>query len=125
MAVLGAVVSVSDISSAGAPFSAEQICKAGVAALMGRDPAIMKVTRKENGIVHLYYIRQDDGTMWAYRCTIEGARIIWASDTGRWRTQRDDEKITYRASGDMLTIIQTFTDGTGTAESFKRSQLDR
>lgn len=114
------------ITSAGSvPFSDEQICKAGIAALMGRNPTIMKVTKKDGGIVHLYYVRQDDGTKWSYRCKLEGEQIVWASDTGRWRTHPDDEKVTYRISDNSLEIIQSYSDGSSSKKAFKRSQLGK
>lgn len=106
-------------------FSDEQICKAGVAALMGRSPTIMKTTKKEGGIAFFHYIRQDDGSKWSYRCKVEGARVVWASDTGRWRTHPDDEKVTYRVSGESLEIIQTLADGSKIGEKFTKSQLGK
>lgn len=106
-------------------FSEEQICKAGIASIMGRSPAIMKTTKKDHGVVHFYYIRKNDGTKWSYRCKLNGAKIIWASDTGRWRNDPRDEAISYRINDESLEIIQSFSDGTTLNEKFKRSQLGR
>ena len=110
-------------SQAATSFSDEQICKAGIATLMGRSPTIIKTTGKEGNVVFFHYVRPTDGSKWSYRCKVEGIRIIWASDTGRWRTHSDDERITYRASGDTLEIIQTFTDGSSVNKQFTRQQL--
>lgn len=90
---------------------------------MGRDPKIIKVTKQDKGIVYLYYVRRDDGTKWSYRCKIEGSKVVWASDTGRWRTDPLDERITYRINGKLLEIIQSYSDGSSTKESFKSSQI--
>lgn len=92
---------------------------------MGRSPATMKTTKKDQGVVHFYYTRKNDGTKWSYRCKLDGARIIWASDTGRWRNDPRDEVISYRINNDVLEIIQSFSDGTTLNERFKRSQLGR
>jgi hypothetical protein len=54
--------------------------------MMGRDPKIMRITRVQDGIIYLSYKRQDDGKDWAYRCKIEGDKVIWSSDMGRWMT---------------------------------------
>jgi hypothetical protein len=53
-----------------APFSPQQVCRATIAALMGRDPAIIKVDRIEGEIVYVTYIRANDGTSWSNRCKI-------------------------------------------------------
>ncbi len=90
---------------------------------MGRDPKIIKVTKQDKGIVYLYYVRRDDSTKWSYRCKITGSKVVWASDTGRWRTDPLDEKITYHINGKLLEITQSYSDGTSTKESFKSSQI--
>jgi hypothetical protein len=109
--------------ASGSTFTEAQICKAGIGTLMGRDPKIVKVTKQDKGIVYLYYIRRDDGTKWSYRCKIEGGKVVWSSDTGRWRTDPLDEQITYRINGKLLEIIQSYSDGSSTKESFKASQI--
>lgn len=108
-------------------FSQEQICKAAIGTIMGRDPKIVKVTKNENGVAFLYYIRRDDQSKWAYRCKLEGTRVIWAGDPGgRWRTDPRDEQLSYQVNGDMLTIVEKFSDGSTSAkESFRQNQLGR
>jgi len=104
-------------------FTEAHICKAGIGTLMGRDPKIIKVTKQDKGIVYLYYVRRDDGTKWSYRCKIESSKVVWASDTGRWRTDPLDERITYHINGKLLEITQSYSDGSSTKESFKSSQI--
>jgi hypothetical protein len=90
--------------------TAAAICKAGIAALMGRDPKIVRA--KDNGdIVRLSYVRENDGTLWEYRCKIEGSEIIWASKTGRWRTDPADEKLRYKAGAKSVTVDYVSADG--------------
>lgn len=101
----------------------EHICKAGIAKIMGRDPKTMKVLRNEGGMVHLQYVRTNDGSLWSYRCRVDGSRIMWASDTGRWRDDPRDEKLTYAVTADTVTVKETFTDGSSTQQAFKASQL--
>lgn len=101
----------------------EHICKAGIAKIMGRDPKTMKVLRNEGGIVNLQYVRTNDGSHWSYRCRLDGSRIMWASDTGRWRDDPRDEKVTYAVTADTVTVKEAFTDGSSTQQAFKASQL--
>lgn len=103
-------------------FTGEQICKAAIGTLMGRDPLSIRVTEKIGTVVHLYYVR-NDGTKWAYRCRLEGQKIIWATADGRWRTEASDEKITFRAKSGSLEINQQYSDGSSSKETFKKSQL--
>ena len=112
-------------ASAAPEFTSEQICKAGIAALMGRSPSIMKTETSAAGTVYLYYTRKEDGSKWAYRCRVEGERIMWASDPGRWRRHADDEKVKYRVKGDNIEIIQVFTDGQTLKKRFTKAQLGK
>ena len=126
LAVAASLLSAAPVSLAGAPvFTEQQICKAAVGAIMGRDPKTMKVTKSEAGIVYLYYVRPDDSSKWAYRCKLEGSKIFWASETGRWRTDPADETITYKVNGSTLDIVQAFTDGSASTESYKASELGK
>jgi hypothetical protein len=104
-------------------FSNSQICKAGIATMMGRDPKIMRIIRNQEGIVYLSYTRQDDGKDWAYRCKIEGNKIIWSSDTGRWMTNSMDSQITFSVSGNMLKVIERLSGDLVGEESFILGQL--
>jgi hypothetical protein len=96
-----------------------QICRAAVAALMGRDPSIVQITREQDGIIYLAYTRPTDGTRWENRCRIVGNRVNWATLTGRWRDDHRDERVTYevKPAGGVV-IRQTFTDGSISEKSF-------
>lgn len=104
-----------------------KICKAGIAAMMFKSPKIIKVDSVKAGVAHLWYIREDDQTKWSYRCKLEGDRIIWASanpdSTGRWRDHPLDEKIFYKNSKKEVTIMQKYSDGSSTEETYSTSSL--
>lgn len=107
-----------------ATFTGERICKAAIGTIMGRHPKIVKVTNSKDGIVYLNYVRPDDKSKWAFRCRLDGSRVIWASDPGRWRTDPRDEKVSYKIEGDTLTVTENYSNGTvATQESFRLKQL--
>ena len=104
-------------------FTLSEVCRAGIAALMGREPSIISA-RQVGGIAHLSYVRPDDGTRWSYRCRLVGARILWASDTGRWRTHPADEVMSFNElSLDQLEVRLHFSDGSSAIKSYSRVQL--
>jgi hypothetical protein len=109
--------------SAKGAFSDQQICTATVAATMGRNPSIIKVDSTQGNVTYLSYFRNDDGTNWKYRCKLEGSRVIWASDTGRWRTDQYDSKITFSVNGNELSISETYSDGSGGTKKYNIGQL--
>ena len=104
-------------------FSTNQICKAAVATVMGRDPIIMSIDQVQGEVVYLSYIRQDDGKKWGYKCRLEGNRIIWGAYDGRWRTHPMDSIITFQVKGDVLNIEDRFSDGSTNRKSFNLKQL--
>jgi len=123
---LAAVVSSGNAQAAGkGNFSTNQICKAGIATVMGRDPAIIRIDRVQGEVVYLSYIRKDDGKKWGYKCTLDGNRIVWGSDTGRWRTHKMDSKVFFYVEGSVLKVEDRFSDGSATQKSFNSKQLGK
>jgi hypothetical protein len=108
-------------------FSTEQICKAAIGTLMGRDPAIIKVTKSVAGVVFLQYIRPNDKSTWAYRCMLHGSEVIWATEpNGRWRIDPMDDLVTYEIKNERLTVTEKFVNGSRSNEkSFLQTQLGR
>lgn len=105
-------------------FSKAQICKAGIAIVMGKDPSIMRVDKTKGSTTYLSYVRQSDNKKYAYRCKLSGNRIIWASSTGRWRDSKYDSKVVYKIDGETIQIEDRFSDGSGTKKSFSLKQLN-
>jgi len=63
-----------------------EICKAVISTVMNQTPAIMG-GKISGGIPHVYYNRPSDGSLWKYKCKIEGGTAVWAMDPGRWRNE--------------------------------------
>jgi hypothetical protein len=80
-------------ASAAPAFEIEAICRTAVASIMGRDPKMMQVTLTAGNVVSLTYVRPIDNFVWTYRCRIEGNRVVWAAESGRWRDDPTDEKV--------------------------------
>ena len=106
-------------------FTSGQICKAGIAVVMGRDPAIMKIDHAEKDVVYLSYVRADDRKRWTYKCKLEGQRILWGADDGGWRTHPADSVITFAIDASSLTVTERFSDGSSNKKTFARKQLGR
>ena len=58
-------------------FSEEKICRAAIAAIMGRDPQIINVDRVDSKIVYTSYIRPDDRSRWANRCRVDKQKALF------------------------------------------------
>lgn len=104
-------------------FTDQQICKATIAATMGRNASIIKIDSIKSNVIYLSYNRQDDGKNWAYRCKLDGNKAILASATGRWRTDEYDSKISFSVSGNEINISEKYSDGSGAVKSYSLSQL--
>jgi hypothetical protein len=107
------------------PFEPEAICRTAIGSIMDRDPKIVRVTRVAGNILFLSYVRPIDNFIWDYRCKIEGNRVIWASEPGRWREDPKDDKIFFEVVGDgkQLRIIEDHGDGSANKELFERDQI--
>jgi hypothetical protein len=111
--------------SAAQSFEPEAICRTAIASIMGRDPKIFRVTRTAGGILFLSYVRPIDNFVWDYRCKIQGNRVVWASEPGRWRDDPKDDKVFFEVvgAGKQLRIIEDHGDGSTTKELFDRDKI--
>jgi hypothetical protein len=107
-------------ASAASTFEVEAICRTAMAAIADRDPKAMQVTRTAGDVLFLTYTRPIDNFIWTYRCRIDGNRVVWASDPGRWRQDPTDDKIFYEIvePGNQLRIIQSHGDGSSMKRLF-------
>ena len=112
-------------ASAAPAFEAEEICRTAIASIADRDPKTMQVTRTADDVLFLTYVRPIDNFVWTYRCRIEGNRVVWASDPGRWREDPKDDKIFFEIveSGSQLRIVASHGDGSSTKWLFDRNAI--
>jgi hypothetical protein len=112
--------------AAAAPaFEVEAICRTAIAAVMDRDPKAMRVTQNSDSVLILTYDRPIDNFIWTYRCRVDGNRVVWASEPGRWRDGPKDDKILFEAidGGRQLRIIAVRRDGSRAQQLFDRDAI--
>jgi hypothetical protein len=116
---------LSSQSPAAETFEPEAICRAAIATIAGRDPKAMQVTRITGDVLFLSYVRPIDNFVWDYRCRIDGNRVFWASEPGRWRDDEKDDKVFFEIVGDgtQLRISDDHSDGSTTKELFDRDRI--
>ena len=74
------------------PFTESHLCKAAIHAVMGTSPSIMR-TSEQFGRTIVAYNRKSDGKLWDYMCRLDGDRLVWGSNGGRWQNHYLDEYI--------------------------------
>ena len=76
-------------------------------------------------VLFLTYARPMDNFVWTYRCRIEGNRVVWASEPGRWREGPKDDKVFFEDvdAGKQLRIIENHGDGSSTKQLFDRGAI--
>jgi hypothetical protein len=113
------------LASAASSFAVETICRTAVASITGRDPKIMRVTRTVGDVLFLTYVRPVDNFVWTYRCRIEGNRVVWATEPGRWRDNPKDGEVLFEdvGAGKQLRIIENHRDGSSTKQLFDRDKI--
>ena len=106
-------------------FDARAICRTAIAAITGRDLKLFQAADAPDGVVALTYARPFDNFVWAYHCRLEGNRVIWADEPGRWRQEPKDDKIFFEiiGAGAQLRIINTHVNGSTTQELFDRAVI--
>ena len=126
---LAVAISIAATSPASAEptFDTKAICRTAIAAITGRDVKLFQATDapEGDGIIALTYARPFDNFVWAYHCRLEGNRVIWADEPGRWRQDAKDDKISFEVigSGAQLRIDKTPVNGAATHEVFDRDKF--
>ncbi len=103
-----------------------RVCRATIGAVMGRDPAIIRVDRVEGGIAYVSYRRPSDDSLWENRCRTSGGKVIWSSVNadgpntgfGRWRDDPLDGDINFEIVESSVRIEQVFADRSRSVETF-------
>ena len=90
--VVAISIAAPSMASAEQPFDARAICRTAIAAITGRDLKLFQANDAPDGVVALTYARPFDNFVWAYHCRLEGNRVIWADEPGRWRQEAKDDK---------------------------------
>jgi hypothetical protein len=102
-------------------FETKAICRTAIAVIMDRDPKQLQATDAPDGVVVLTYARPFDNFVFTYRCRLEGDRVVWADEPGRWRDGAKDAKVTFEfATGDRLRINVSRVNGITLQELFDR-----
>jgi hypothetical protein len=112
-------------ASAEPAYEAKAICRAAMAAITGRDLKLFQAADAPDGTIALTYARPFDNFVWAYHCRLEGNRVIWADEPGRWRQEAKDDKIFFEivGAGAQLRIIKTPVSGPTIEELFDRDKI--
>ena len=110
-------------ASADPAFDTKAICRAAMAAITGRDLKLFQAADAPDGTIALTYARAFDNFVWSYHCRIEGNRVIWADEPGRWRQDARDEKVTFEATGSQLRITRTPVSGAVIQEVYERDKF--
>ena len=124
-ALLAALPTTGSLVAAAPFFEPEAICRAAIASIKDRDPKLIKVSLIRDDVFFLTYTRPIDSFVWTYRCRIEGSRVVWADEPGRWRNDPKDDKISFEAidAGAHLQIIATHRNGLTKKQLFDREKV--
>jgi hypothetical protein len=109
-------------ASAGSAFETKAVCRTAIAVLMDRDPKLLRATDAPDGVVVVTYARPFDNFVFTYRCRIEGDRVVWADEPGRWRDGAKDAKVSFEVAGtgDRLRIVVSRTNAATLQQLFDR-----
>jgi hypothetical protein len=122
--LLGVVAAAGSASAQPTAASANEICRAGIGAIMGRDPSIMSI-KPEADFLWVTYTRPGDKKVWSYRCRVSGNRIEWADEAGSWRNKPQSTLVTFEIinGGKAIRVTEDFRDGSKTDKTYARSKL--
>ena len=116
------LLAVMPAASASPAFETKAICRTAIAVVMDRDPKPVQAQDAPEGVVVLTYARPFDNFVFTYRCKLEGDRVVWADEPGRWRDEAKDAKVSFEVAGtgDRLRITVNRANGPTLQQLFDR-----
>jgi hypothetical protein len=116
------LLAVMPTASASSAFETKAICRTAIAVLMDRDPKALQASDATDGVVVLTYARPFDNFVFTYRCKLEGERVVWADEPGRWRDEAKDARVSFEVvgTGDRLHITVSRANGPTLQQHFDR-----
>lgn len=95
-----------------------RVCRAGLAAIHGQEPLAIQITGLEGDVVNAEWPAPVDGGRMKAQCRTDGELLTWKplelpdpADI-RWMNQSGDPVNKFAIKGDVVTVTQTFPDGT-------------
>lgn len=115
-------LALAQAASASQAFETKAICRTAIAVVMDRDPKLVQATDAADGVVVLTYARPFDNFVFTYRCRIEGDRVVWADEPGRWRDDAKDARVSFEVAGhgDRIRITVNRANGPTLQQLFDR-----
>ena len=109
-------------ASASQAFETKAICRTAIAVVMDRDPKLVQAQDAPEGVVVLTYARPFDNFVFTYRCRLDGDRVVWADEPGRWRDGAKDARVSFEVAGtgDRFRIIVSRANGPTLEQLFDR-----
>jgi hypothetical protein len=113
------------VASAAPSFEVEAICRTDDCINYGSRSETYAVTLTAGDVLFLTYVRPMDNFVWTYRCRIEGNRVVWATEPGRWRDDPKDDEVFFEVvgAGKQLRIVENHRDGLSTGQLFDRDTI--
>jgi hypothetical protein len=94
-----------------------RVCRAGLAAIHGQEPAAIQITGLEGSVVDAQWRAPVDGGLLKAQCRTEGDLVTWKPvglpdpASSRWMNQAGDPVNRFALKGDVVTVTQTLPDG--------------
>ena len=120
--VISSLLASAPAAATGPAFETKAICRTAIGVVMDRDPKLLQATDAPDGVVVLTYARPFDNFVFTYRCKLEGDRVVWADEPGRWREEAKDARVSFEVtdSGDRIRITVSRAKGPTLQQLFDR-----
>lgn len=104
-------------------FDSDKICRAAIATVMVKDPAIIEVYSHAAGMIFVFYKRPSDNKLHQFRCRLSDGVVRWNFVGDKLLVKEDDLELRHAMSGDALQIIDTGEDGRVKVREFTHQDL--
>ena len=100
-----------------------QICRAGISTIWNQKLEDVTVDRTQLNIVYVSFPPNSSGTSSAFKCVVNGDKIVWGTTFGNWRDTDLDSVIEFNTKGGVLFVRERHNNGSIFLKKFNLNDL--
>ncbi len=100
-----------------------QLCRAGISTIWNQELTDVVIDRTQLNIAHISFPQKVRGASSAFKCVVNGDKIVWGTTFGNWRDTDLDSVIEFTIKDGILFVNEKHNNGSVFTKEFAVTDL--